>query len=137
MTQELAKPSANLVKRDAHGRILPGQVSLNPLGKPVGTRNIDSELNDLLETLVKTEDGTELKKTYKQLLHEKVISLAIKKGSEQMIKMIYDRIGGQAKQGIDLTTNGQSITASSDINVQELADKVAENLKVIKTTKAI
>jgi len=47
-TEKLANTSDNLVKplRDSNGRLLPGQASLNPLGKPKGSNNFETDFDD-------------------------------------------------------------------------------------------
>ena len=117
------------VKRNEKGQIMPGSAALNPEGKPPGTKHLSTLLFKALLERAKNKDGTLMDKTHADLLVEKVIKDAILYGKKT--EMIFDRIEGQAKQELDLTTGGESINTGAD--VVAIAKEVAARLKEKKT----
>lgn len=118
--------------RDEKGRLLPGQ-SLNPAGKPAGTKHLSTKLWDALQKVALDEDGhpREDQKTYADLLVQRVMSDAIKKGNTQLIQLAWDRIDGKPEQGINMNVTDTREATTAD--VMEIAQKVAEELKKKKT----
>lgn len=103
----------------------PGQ-SGNPSGKPKGTQHLTTKLWHALQQKVKgTED------TYADKLIQRILNDAIVKGNTTLITTILSRIDGALLQGIDITSNGESIAPGSD--VMAIAQRVAEELKHKKT----
>lgn len=118
------------ILRDDHGRILPGQESLNPAGKPKGARHLSTLLMEALKEKAKNRDGTDTDKTYADLVIARLIKDNIEKGART--ELIFDRIDGQAKQEIDLTSGGETI-APAGIDVLEMAKRISAELKDKKT----
>ena len=114
--------------RDERGRLLPGAV-INPNGKPKGVKHLSTLLWEALQRRAKDKDGNELDKTHADLVIERLISDNIKHGKRT--ELIFDRIEGQAKQEVDITSGGERLEASSDVT--EIARKVSEELKKKKT----
>lgn len=111
-------------------RLLKGTAPLNPAGKPKGSKHLSTLLWKALLQKAKDKHGNETDKTNADLVIARLIHDNITKGART--ELIFDRIEGQAKQEIDFTTNGESITAS-DIDVQAIAEKVSAELKARKT----
>ncbi len=103
----------------------PGQ-SGNPAGKPRGTQHITTKLWEALQQKV---NGTN--ETYADKLVQRILNDAIAKGNTTLITVILNRIDGALLQGIDITSNGESIAPGSD--VMAIAQRVAEELKQRKT----
>ena len=103
MTDKLENSSDKVeIKRDEKGRILPGQVSLNPAGKPRGIRPLSSLLAEALKKQVLNKEGKSTGKTYEDLLIERVLERAISKGDFKHSELIFDRIEGKAPQTINI-----------------------------------
>lgn len=104
----------------------PPGVSGNPAGKPKGTQHLTTKLWAALQQKVKgTED------TFADKLVQRILNDAIVKGNTTLITTILNRIDGALLQGIDITSNGESIAPGSD--VMAIAQRVAEELKQKKT----
>jgi len=123
------KTGENVV-RDEKGRIVAGSASLNPAGKPSGVKHLSTLLWEALQKRAKLEDGTESEKTYADLVIQRLLNDNVKYGKRT--ELIFDRIDGQAKQEIDLTTGGDKIEQSG-ADVMEIAKRVANELKNKKT----
>lgn len=116
--------------RDEKGRIVAGSASLHPEGKPKGSKHLSTLLWEALQKKARKEDGTEAENTYADLVIARLIQDNIKKGART--ELIFDRIDGQAKQEIDVTSGGESVSTNS-IDVIAIAKKVSEELKQQKT----
>lgn len=127
-TEKLQTPMPGRV-RDSKGRMVfaPG-VSGNPAGKPKGSKHLTTKLFEALENM--TKDG----KSYSDLLVQRILNDAIVKGNTSMIHMIMNYVDGMPQQGIDVTSNGDSVGTSS-IDVLEIAKRVSDDLKIKKTKK--
>lgn len=79
--------------RDANGRLLPGQQSLNPNGRPKGTRNLTTLVREALK-----EMGADGATPLEDLLAKRVIKKAIDEGDMQAIKLIWNYIDGMPEQ---------------------------------------
>lgn len=113
-----------------NGKFAPG-VSGNPAGKPKGAKHLSTMLWEALQERAKNKDGTLMDKTHADLVISRLIKDNIEKGSRT--ELIFDRIDGQAKAEIDVTSNGETVgTAGSDI--AEIARRVSEELKKKKTS---
>lgn len=117
------KKKADVV-RDEMGRIVSGV--LNPAGKPKGTKHLTTKLFAALENM--THEG----KSYSDLLVQRILNDAIVKGNTSMIHMIMNYIDGMPQQGIDVTSGGETVSATS-IDVMEIAHRVSAELKERKT----
>jgi hypothetical protein len=105
----------------------------NPGGRPKG-KHLTTLLFEALRKKARDKDGNETDKTYEDLLIERILADAIKKGNTSLIHMIMGYIDGSPDQGIqlDVTTNGETLnTASSDILL--MAKEISERLKAKKT----
>jgi len=120
----MAKPkkssntSANLVKRDEKGRILPGQVSLNPLGKPAGTEDFKTKWFKFIEKVAAQNNITP------DEVDEQLLAVAFKQAKDANYpfwKDIHDRVHGKAEDKIKLDANVE-VDASPEIKA--LADKL-------------
>lgn len=78
--------------RDEQGRFKPGH-SGNPEGKPEGTISIVGSLKKRLN-----EVPTGHKKTYLELLIDRILQKAISEGDSQIIKQIWNYVDGMPKQ---------------------------------------
>ncbi len=77
----------------------------NPAGRPKGSRNITSNLKELLEIELDTEDpvtGVTIKASSSQIINSRLIRSALD-GDVKAIKEIYDRIEGRPNQKLDIT----------------------------------
>ena len=90
--------SENKPLRDEFGRLLPGHTA-NPNGRPPGSVSLLGILKAKLEECPENFD----KKTYAQLIIERMLSNAIKEGNDQMIKLIWAYIEGMPKQSLEHT----------------------------------
>lgn len=111
--------------RDEKGRIVSGV--LNPNGKPKGTKHLSTKLFDALQQLDPNSN-----KSYADLLVKRILNDAIVKGNTTLINLVMSYIDGAPQQGIDLTTNGESISQPSD-KVMEMIREVSDKLKQQKT----
>ena len=130
--EQLDNTSEKPILRAPNGHLIKGTASINPLGKPKGTRHLSTLLMQALLKQARNEKGDELEETHADLLIKRVLSDAIKKGKG--VDLIFDRVEGKPDQAIDLTSNGETVgnTAASD-SVMEIARKVSEELKKQKT----
>lgn len=104
----------------------PPGVSGNPAGKPKGAKHLTTKLWDALQQKV---NGTN--ETYADKLIQRILNDAIAKGNTTLITVILNRIDGALLQGIDITSNGESIAPGTD--VMKIAERVAQELKDQKT----
>lgn len=113
--------------RDEKGRIVSGV--LNPAGKPKGAKHLTTKLFAALEET--TKGGG----TYSDLLVKRILKDAIEKGSPSMIHLLMNYIDGAPLQGIDLTTNGESMNNRSESAqyIMDVASRVSKELKDKKT----
>lgn len=108
---------------------MPGE-SGNPAGRPKGVKNLSTLLWEALQERAKKEDGTVLDKTHADLVIQRLISDNIKHGKRT--ELIFDRIDGQAKQSVDITTGGEKLN-EPDIDMLEIARRVSAELKAKRT----
>lgn len=93
------------ITRDELGRIIPGQPSLNPEGRPKDTPE---------QKLIK-KASKQIIEEYKEALIETlpmikpVIVAKALEGDMSAIKEIHDRTMDKAKQATDITSNGETI----------------------------
>lgn len=95
--------------RDEEGKFIPG-VSGNPAGRPKGSVSIVTEIKRRLEEIPEGQ-----KKTYLELLVDRIMKSAIAEGNDQQIKNILNYVDGMPKQSVDVTSNGENIT---DVRVE-------------------
>src|SRR3990167_11021634 len=80
-------------------------VSGNPAGKPKGAISLVAILKEKLSEVPEGAD----KKTYAQLLIQRMMSIALKDGDVGMIKDMIDRIDGKPQGYLDHTTHGEKL----------------------------
>jgi len=110
------------------GRPFSPGVSGNPAGKPKGAKHLTTLLFQALQKKIPGKD-----ETYQDKLVERILTEAIVKGKGDQIKMIMNYVDGMPEQGIDVTTNGESVNSASSIDIMEIAKKVSADLKIKKT----
>lgn len=110
---------------------MPG-VSGNPAGKPKGAKHLSTLLWEALQKKAKDKSGKETDSTIADLLVQRLLKDAVEKGNR--IEMIFDRIDGQAKQEVDITSGGEALATPTDVDVMEIARQVSKQLKAKKTT---
>ena len=88
--------SENLVKRDEHGRILPGQQSLNPAGKPKGTISLTTKIKNRLKAI-----GPDGKREVIEQLADNIVQDALD-GKDGLNKLIWAYLDGMPRQSLGL-----------------------------------
>jgi hypothetical protein len=79
----------------------------NPAGRPKGTRNFETDFDEAVEELAK-ENGMTRSEARKLLL--KVAFKQAQGGNFSFYKDIHDRIYGQPKSNVDITSGDEKIT---------------------------
>lgn len=105
----------------------------NPGGRPKG-KHLTTLLFEALKKKARNKDGTEAEKTYQDLLIDRILLDAITKGNTSLIHLVMSYIDGAPEEFIDITSNGGSISQSSD-DVMEMVKRVSAELKKKKTTQ--
>lgn len=100
MEQDSGKLETNSgeIARDSNGRLKKGVV-LNPLGRPVGSRDFATDFDEVVEEIAE-ENGITKSQARKHLL--KVAYKNAKEGNYSFYKDIHDRVYGQALQKSEL-----------------------------------
>ena len=106
MEEKLEHTSTKLA-RDENGRLLPNQASLNPNGRPKGSRDFATDFDEAVEEIAKENNMT--KSEVRKLLF-KVAYKEAKNGNYSFYKDIHDRVYGTATNKTDITTDGHAIT---------------------------
>lgn len=102
--EQIQNPENTGENRDELGRFKPGH-SGNPEGKPEGTISIVGSLKKRL-----SEVPTGHKKTYLELLIDRILQKAISEGDSQIIKQIWNYIDGMPKQSWETKNDGSART---------------------------
>jgi hypothetical protein len=111
-------PENTGIVRDEKGRIVAGSNSLNPTGKPKGTKHLSSLLKQALEDekdiTITQADGTKKTVTFAQALIHRLKTIALKGEDKDAIKAIaetFDRVEGKARgsMAIDITNEVREI----------------------------
>lgn len=102
----MQEETSKKLERDENGRLLPGQKSLNPNGRPKGSLNFATKFKDAIEKLAEVNDisGEELEL--------QIVQMAIKKAREgdySFYRDTMDRVYGKPQQSVDHTTGGNQI----------------------------
>jgi len=111
MKNKLAKVEQGRFKplRDEKGRIIPGQQSLNPAGRP------QFSITALVKAKLQTKPEG-MKETYADLLIKRIINKAIKEGNEAMIRNLWQYMDGMPKQSHELTgASGKPLFLPSEL----------------------
>jgi len=104
MTKKTSKPAKTGKIRDKKGRFVKG-TSGNLNGRPTGSGvSITTEIKKKLEEVPKGE-----KATYLQLLLTKILTLAVEKGDQTMIRNIWNYVDGMPLQKIEAEIEGDLI----------------------------
>lgn len=105
----------------------------NPSGRPK-TKHLSKLLLDALESIPVDKNGKKLNKTYQDLLIDRILTDAIKKGNPALINMIMKYIDGLPSIPIDLTSGGEKIQdPNNKERIVEIAKRISEQLKKDKT----
>jgi hypothetical protein len=92
----------------------PGQ-SGNPTGRPRGTRNLSTILRRFLEEPVEVLiDNVKTKKPFQEVIVRNLLKNAAA-GDTKAINTVWDRVEGKAPQYIDVTTDGEPLTAQQHV----------------------
>lgn len=101
--KEIQAKTSEKLERDEKGRLLPGQKSLNPNGRPEGTFSLvellKKELQELLPQIKDKDERTTVAKAFVQIALEK----AMVRGDVTMIRDIFNRIDGMPKHRVEHT----------------------------------
>ena len=100
MTNENADLTAKKQQKRIIGKPFEKGRSGNPAGRPPGSISITTEIKKKLQEI---PDGQ--KKTYLELLINRILKLGVVDGNEQMIKAIWNYIDGLPAQKLDLGGN--------------------------------
>jgi len=77
--QEIEEYKAPKLKRDSKGRLLPGQGSLNPGGRPLDMRNAQSKLHKALKAVEKRKGKSFLEHYINEAFNDKTMAIALLK----------------------------------------------------------
>ena len=100
MENENADLTAKEQKKRVIGKPFEKGQSGNPAGRPPGSISITTEIKKKLQEI---PDGQ--KKTYLELLINRILKLGVVDGNEQMIKAIWNYIDGLPNQKLNLEGN--------------------------------
>lgn len=93
--------------RDDRGKLLPGQKSLNPTGRPKGKNSFKKRFFAVIDKVGEKNGITA------DEVEEQLILVGLKKaqgGNEKFWNSIFDRVYGKPHQTIDMTTDDEPIT---------------------------
>ena len=88
-------------ERDEKGRLLPGQGSLNPGGRPEGSLSLITLLRQGLQEINKDDEDD--KSTRAQTLVKNILEGAIIKKDKDMVKLIFGYLEGLPKSRVEHT----------------------------------
>jgi len=116
------KPMENGEKRerDENGRFVEGN-SGGP-GRPEGSFSLKAILERELQKMPEGEN----EKTYAEKIIAKMIEDATEKGDDQKLKLIWNYIEGMPKQGVDITSKGESINYNEE-QIKTIAERALRN----------
>lgn len=97
------KPNLIGDNRQPDGKFGPGNIA-NPNGRPPGSLSLVKILKDKLEQV---PEGS--KKSYAELLVERITKSAIQDGNDQQIKNILQYVEGMPMQRTDITSDGKEL----------------------------
>lgn len=92
------------ILRDEKGRLLPGQASINPNGRPKGAKNFYTDFKSALKTIKDSKTGDVITEV-------DIIAIGVKKmlkgdaRFEGLYRDLLDRIYGKPQQDIGITGN--------------------------------
>ena len=99
-----------MVKRNANGQIEKGEI-LNPAGRPVGTRNFQTDFDEVVEEIAKANNITNSEA--RKILIKKAYSEA-KDGNFQYYKDLVERVYGKVPDALNVTGEITSKVISVD-----------------------
>ena len=88
-----------MVKRNANGQIEKGEI-LNPAGRPIGTRNFQTDFDEVVEEIAKANNITNSEA--RKILIKKAYGEA-KDGNFQYYKDIVERVYGKVPDALTIT----------------------------------
>jgi hypothetical protein len=103
----MQEKSSIKLERDENGRLLPGQPSLNPYGRPKGSLNFATKWQTFVEKVADSEKNFDD-------VEQELLDVAFQKaksGDYSFYRDIMDRVYGKPQQSMDLTTEGKPIQA--------------------------
>jgi hypothetical protein len=119
-SEKLAKPL-----RNEKGQLLPNQPSLNPEGKPKGSKNFETDFLEAVGKIAKANNITRVEAM--EILLRKAYSEA-KNGQYNFYKDIMDRLYGKVADKTDITTAGQPI-------IFQIAEEIAKKRDITSESK--
>ena len=105
MTNENADNTAKKQQKRIIGKPFEKGQSGNPAGRPPGSISITTEIKKKLDEV---PDGQ--KKTYLELLINRILKQAVVDGDVQMLKTIWAYVDGMPRERKDITSEGQGLT---------------------------
>ena len=105
MTNENADLTAQKQQKRIIGKPFEKGQSGNPAGRPPGSISITTEIKKKLDEV---PDGQ--KKTYLELLINRILKQAVVDGDVQMLKTIWAYVDGMPRERKDITSEGQGLT---------------------------
>ena len=112
-TRVMSEIAENTGKKQRGKPFVKGQ-SGNPAGKPKGTYSLVTLLKQQLE-LIKKGD----KKTYGEIIIDKILEKAVDEGNEQIIKMILNYVDGMPVQRNEIQGNIYNIVSSYKVKGED------------------
>jgi len=113
------------IRGDIKTRFKKGE-SGNPKGRPQGSVSITTEIKKKLNEIPEGQ-----KKTYLDLLINRILKLGVVDGNEQIIKAIWGYVDGMPKQKTDITSGDERIGFGHHMEPEhiELARRYENELK--------
>lgn len=123
MAEVKQEKTSKKLERDEKGRLLPGQESLNPNGRPEGSISLTAMIKKKLELL--SPDG---KRQAIEMLADNIIQDALD-SSDNMRKLIWNYLDGLPKFSGDFTSGGEPLGVIFLPRRKQDNDKQLETLK--------
>lgn len=113
-----------VVKRDEKGRIVAGSASLNPGGKPQGSKNFTTLIKEAFEAIGELQkrgaDRVELE------MHMQAVYRAFL--DHRDYKYITEQQHGKATQKLDVVSGGEKLTLTAPQTIKNLAHEYSERV---------
>ena len=123
MAKENLEITSKKLVRDKNGRLLAGQESLNPKGKPVGSLDFKTKWRIFIDKVAKQNDMTH------DEIDEQLLAVGFKKAKEgdyRFYRDIHDRMYGKPVNLLDVTSNGENINQVDNSKLSALAQQINE-----------
>lgn len=99
--------------------------------KPKGSRHITPLLLEALKKQAMDKNGNPQEKTYMDLLIARIMTDAISKGNESLIRLVLNYVDGMPKETLEMTVDDATTTPSDEL--LEVANAMVEKLRAKKT----